>query len=135
MVCNFSHFHAGLNISEIFRVFKLAGPPPPPSNKSPEAEDDAHVSFDLNGAGYGPGQGLRARDRRKALLTATLLPYLLSKLDVGHERYDEDFPPDRMRCTYVRTTAYILAPSRKFRRKRSRKSQAENSRILRTDGI
>lgn len=66
------------------RVFLLSGSPPP--STSPEAQEDAHVSFDLNGAGYGPGQRLRARDRRKALLTAALLPYLLAKLDAGHER-------------------------------------------------
>lgn len=65
-------------------VFLFSGPSPP--STSSEAQEDAHASFDLNGAGYGPGQGLRARDRRKALLTAALLPYLLAKLDAGHER-------------------------------------------------
>lgn len=45
------------------------------------------MAFDLNGAGYGPGQGLRARDRRKALLAAAVIPYLLAKLDAAHERY------------------------------------------------
>lgn len=48
-------------------------------------EQDAHVAFENNGAGYGPEQGLRARDRRKALLAAVVLPYLLAKLDAGHE--------------------------------------------------
>lgn len=62
----------------------FSGPPPP--STSPEIQEDAHISFDLNGAGYGPGQGLRARDRRKALVTAAFLPYLLAKLDAGHER-------------------------------------------------
>lgn len=80
-------------------VMLLSGAPPP-SSKSSEAEEDAHVSFDLNGAGYGSGQGLRARDRRKALLTAALLPYLLAKLDAGHERYDEAVSPGRIRCNY-----------------------------------
>lgn len=70
-------------------TFPISGPPP--LSVSPEAQEDAHVSFDLNGAGYGPGQGLRARDRRKALLTAALLPYLLAKLDGGHERYMQSF--------------------------------------------
>eukprot|EP00903_Cladosiphon_okamuranus_P013504 g12577.t1 len=65
---------------------KLGPPGPPPPSASPEVPEDAHVSFDLNGAGYGPGQGLRARDRRKALLMAAFLPYLLAKLDAGHER-------------------------------------------------
>ncbi|CAM9135275.1 unnamed protein product [Pylaiella littoralis] len=62
------------------------GPSPPSSSARPETEADAHVAFDLNGAGYGPGQGLRARDRRKALLAAAVIPYLLAKLDAGHER-------------------------------------------------
>lgn len=48
--------------------------------------EDAHFAFERNGAGYGPGQRLRARDRRKALLIAAVLPYLLAKLDAGHER-------------------------------------------------
>ncbi|CAM9960687.1 unnamed protein product [Ectocarpus sp. 6 AP-2014] len=65
-----------------------SGPPGPPTLQpaSSDAEHDAHVAFDLNGAGYGQGQGLRARDRRKALLMTAALPYLLAKLDAGHER-------------------------------------------------
>ncbi|CAM9976113.1 unnamed protein product [Ectocarpus sp. 8 AP-2014] len=65
-----------------------SGPPGPPTPQpaSSDAEHDAHVAFDLNGAGYGQGQGLRARDRRKALLMTAALPYLLAKLDAGHER-------------------------------------------------
>lgn len=51
-----------------------------------ENGDDAHVAFDRNGSGYGPGQSLRARDRRKALLTAAVVPYLLAKLEAGHNR-------------------------------------------------
>lgn len=57
------------------------------AGSGPKAHEDAHVAFELNGAGYGPGQSLRARDRRKALLTAAILPYLLAKLDGGHERH------------------------------------------------
>lgn len=51
--------------------------------------EDEHVAFDENGSGYGPGQSLRARDRRKALLTAVVLPYILAKLDAEHERHVE----------------------------------------------
>lgn len=58
----------------------------PPGGGGGEPEEDAHVAFERNGAGYGPGQGMRARDRRKALLAAAVLPYLLAKLDAGHER-------------------------------------------------
>ena len=57
---------------------------PPGNGGGPE--EDAHVAFERNGAGYGPGQGMRARDRRKALLTAAVLPYILAKLAAGHER-------------------------------------------------
>lgn len=49
-------------------------------------EEDAHTAFEKNGAGYGPGQGLRARDRRKALLAAAVLPYVMAKLKAGHAR-------------------------------------------------
>ncbi|CAM9254317.1 unnamed protein product [Scytosiphon promiscuus] len=62
------------------------GPPPPRGSGILEDEEDAHAAFDVNGAGYAQGQGLRGRDRRKALLTAAVLPYLLAKLDAGHER-------------------------------------------------
>eukprot|EP00904_Undaria_pinnatifida_P005953 jgi/Undpi1/2488/HiC_scaffold_13.g05867.m1 len=61
------------------------GIPGPPGNGG-GPEEDAHVAFERNGAGYGPGQGMRARDRRKALLTAAVLPYILAKLAAGHER-------------------------------------------------
>lgn len=60
-------------------VDDFAGPPSGP-------QEDAQVAFEVNGAGYGTGQGLRARDRRKALLTAVVVPYLMAKLDAGHER-------------------------------------------------
>lgn len=56
------------------------------AGQSVGTDEDAHLAFDQNGAGYGPGQSLRARDRRKALLTAAVLPYVLAKLDAGHER-------------------------------------------------
>ncbi|CAN0160617.1 unnamed protein product [Ascophyllum nodosum] len=55
-----------------------------PAPSSPA--EDAHEEFERNGAGYGTGQRLRARERRKALVVATLLPYLFAKLDSGHER-------------------------------------------------
>ncbi|CAN0038173.1 unnamed protein product, partial [Choristocarpus tenellus] len=46
--------------------------------------EDAHVAFTRNGAGAGSEHNLRGRDRRKALLVAVLLPYILAKMEAAH---------------------------------------------------
>lgn len=81
-----NHICVSFCATPVVRLPSPASGPPGGGDRGGEPEEDAHVAFERNGAGYGPGQGMRARDRRKALLAAAVLPYLLAKLDAGHER-------------------------------------------------